>query len=97
MDIIAERAHYFLKKIHIFSLTFLFPMNQVMGFSKDDGPIGAILNSYVHGPSSILGEMYSRGDSQQATQFMTTVSSVLNEDSLANPGSKGQVEREKVC
>ncbi|KAK3717311.1 hypothetical protein QZH41_002311 [Actinostola sp. cb2023] len=68
---------------------------EVMGFDASDGPVSEKLNGYVQGPSSKLGKILLGGEQQQAFQLMTTISTVLNEDSLKSTAA-GHTQREKM-
>lgn len=50
-------------------------------FNPDAGSVSSILKGIVSGPESMLQKLLSAGEFQQATQLMTTVITVLNEDS----------------
>lgn len=68
---------------------------KVTGFSASDGPVSTILNGYVQGPTSKLGQILLSGEQQQAFQLMTTISTVLNDDS-SHGSPSGHSKREKV-
>lgn len=65
------------------------------GFDASDGPVSTVLNGYVQGPTSKLGQILLGGELQQAFQLMTTISTVLNDDSF-NGSPSGHSKREKV-
>lgn len=50
-------------------------------FSPEDGSVSSILKGIVSGPDSTLEKLLAAGEFQQASQLMTTVLTVLNEDS----------------
>lgn len=58
--------------------------------------MSSILKGIVSGPDSMLEKLLSAGKFQQASQLMTTIITVLNEDSKAHdpdsPGTKDRME-----
>ena len=59
--------------------------------------MSSILKRIVSGPDSILEKLLSTGEFQQATQLMTTVITVLNQDSSQvhephSPDTKNRME-----
>lgn len=66
-------------------------------FSPEAGSVSSILKGIVSGPDSMLEKLLSAGKFQQASQLMTTVITVLNEDSSQahdpdSPGTKDRME-----
>lgn len=49
-------------------------------FSPDSGSVSSILKRVVSGPDSMLKRLLAAGEFRQATQLMTTVITVLNQD-----------------
>ena len=69
--------HQLVKK----SITVLLLSFQVRSFSSEAGSVSSILKGIVSGPDSMLEKLLVAGEFQQATQLMTTVITVLNQDS----------------
>ena len=67
-------------------------------FSPEASSVSSILKGYVSGPDSMLERLLAAGEFQQATQLLTTVITVLNEDSASqvhepdSPDTKNRVE-----
>ena len=66
-------------------------------FSPDAGSVSSVLKGIVSGPESMLEQFLSAGEFQQASQLMTTVITVLNEDSSQahdsdSPDTKDRME-----
>lgn len=66
-------------------------------FSPKEGSVSSILKGVVSGPDSMLEKLLAAGEFQQASQLMTTVITVLNEDSTKahdseSPDTKDRVE-----
>jgi len=70
----------------------------VKSFSPEDGSVSSILKGVVSGPDSTLGKLLASGEFQQASQLMTTVITVLNEDSTQahDPDSPATNDRMEV-
>ena len=67
-------------------------------FSPEDGSVSSILIGIVSGPDSMLEKLLAFGEFQQASQLMTTVITVLNEDSTQahDPDSSDNKDRMEV-
>ncbi|XP_020607936.1 LOW QUALITY PROTEIN: polycystic kidney disease protein 1-like 2 [Orbicella faveolata] len=70
---------------------------KVKSFSPKEGSVSSILKGVVSGPDSMLEKLLAVGEFQQASQLMTTVITVLNEDSTKahdseSPDTKDRVE-----
>ena len=67
-------------------------------FSPEDGSVSSILIGIVSGPDSMLEKLLASGEFQQASQLMTTVITVLNEDSTQahDPDSPDNKDRMEV-
>ena len=67
-------------------------------FSPEDGSVSSILIGIVSGPESMLEKLLASGEFQQASQLMTTVITVLNEDSTQahDPDSPDNKDRMEV-
>lgn len=71
---------------------------KVKSFSPEDGSVSSILKGVVSGPDSTLEKLLAGGEFQQASQLMTTVITVLNEDSTQahDPDSPDTNDRMEV-
>lgn len=67
-------------------------------FRPDSGSVSSILKGIVSGPESMLEKLVEAGEFRQATQLMTTVITVLNQDSshVTRPDSSDFENRVEV-
>ena len=65
-------------------------------FSFDAGSVSSILKDIVSGPHSMLENLFAAGEFRQATQLMTIVITVLNQDSAQATDSLDAENRVEV-